>query len=448
MLTNIEQDNLRSKFFASLVEVECPIPDLSDGVVYVRTNNEEKWVKAVGDVHDSLHNARIMSSWLMPYDMKVLPDNVSSITDIMPEDQNIIMPVFVPDSLAQYYLVGKVDDESNLDSAFGFLTLDAQNILTESLPRAFSFIDSESVDKIFQNVGNPLIADAWADAVDLMRSSIRVSPSFRGVVAANPMSFLGDSAERAYEKVHNGEFSYKERASKIKELPSAAKKMRSEDKSVQEEAYKDFSIAWGSLSPHEQVRLVNEMMKEIKPIVMKRIISSVDRESLGTKTMYKVVIRPWESKFKKYGFDDNFKKCIFIKDGEQLYPLKMAKNSMVIYAMSLIERANKNNKFSIVDIKKNNKAFADIYKLLFDFNETHVQKQYDELFHRYKNNPDVPTRSGRLPENYNDIECALASTFKHLEEDYSPFLANASTPLAIIPTKIELTDDLKAIKIH
>ena len=172
----------------------------------------------------------------MPYDMKVLPDNVSSITDIMPEDQNIIMPVFIPDSFAQYYLVGKVDDESNLDSAFGFLTLDAQNILTESLPRAFSFIDSDSVDKIFQNVGNPLIVDAWADAVALMRSSIRVSPSFRGVVAANPMSFLGDSAERAYEKVHNGEFSYKERASKIKELPSAAKKMRSEDKSVQEEA--------------------------------------------------------------------------------------------------------------------------------------------------------------------------------------------------------------------
>lgn len=448
MLTNIDQDNLRSKFFASLVEVECPIPDLSDGVVYVRTNNEEKWIKAVGDVHDSRYNARIMSSWLMPYDMKELPDSISSITDIMDEDQNIIMPVFVPDSLAQYYLVGKIDDESNLDSAFGFLTIDAQNILTESLPRAFSFIDSDSVDKIFQNVGDPLIADAWAEAVDLMRSSIRVSPSFRGAVAANPMSFLGDSAERAYEKVHNGEFSYKERVSKIDELPSAAKKMRSEDRAIQEEANRDFCIVWSSLSPHEQVRLVNEMIKEIKPIVMKRIKSSIDREFLGSKTKYKIVICSRNSSFKDYGLEDNLKKYIFIKDGELLYPVKMTKNSMVIYTMSLIEKVNKNQKFAIVDIKKNKHAFIEIYKLMFDFNETHIKKQYEELFYRYKNNPDVPTRSGRLPENYNDIECAFASTFKHLEEDYSPFLANASIPLAIIPAKIELTDDLRAIKIH
>lgn len=448
MLPNIDQVNLHSNFFAKLVEVECPIPDLSDGVVYVRTRNEENWINAVRDVHDMLYNAGIMSSWLMRYDIKVLPDGISSISCIMSEDQNIIMPVFMPGSLVQYYWVGKVDDESHLDGAFGFLTIDAQNLLIASLPRAFSFIDSESVDKIFENVADPCITDEWAEAVDKMHSRIRKSPSFMGMGSANPMSFLGDLAECAFEKVHNGELSYKERISKIGALPSAAKKMRSEDMAVQEEAYRDFSIAWGSLSPHEQVRLVNEMMKEIKPIVMKRIVSSMDRESLGIRTKYKVVIRPWESKFKEYGLDDNFKKYIFIKDGERLYPLKMTKNSMVIYAMSLIEKVNKKTKFSIVDIKKNNKAFVDIYKLLFDFNEAHIQKQYEELFHRYKNNPNLPTRSGRLSENYNDIECAFAATFKHLEEDYSPFLANASTPLAINSTKIELTDDLQAIKIH
>ena len=122
---------------------------------------------------------------------------------------------------------------------------------------------------------------------------------------------------------------------------------------------------------------------------------------------------------------------------------------MVIYTMSLIEKVTKNKKNLIVNVKANNKAFNEVYKFLFhDFNKEATQKRYDELFKRNKDNPNVPIRTGRLPESYNDIEASLQNTFRNLDEDYSPFLANATTPLAINAEKIILPPELQAVKIH
>ena len=122
---------------------------------------------------------------------------------------------------------------------------------------------------------------------------------------------------------------------------------------------------------------------------------------------------------------------------------------MVIYTMSLIEKVTKNKKNLIVNVKANNKAFNEVYKFLFhDFNKEATQKRYDELFKRNKDNPNVPIRTGRLPESYNDIEASLQNTFRNLDEDYSPFLVNATTPLAINAEKIILPPELQAVKIH
>ena len=60
----------------------------------------------------------------------------------------------------------------------------------------------------------------------------------------------------------------------------------------------------------------------------------------------------------------------------------------------------------------------------------------------------MPIRTGRLSENYGDIEASLQNAFKDLDEDYSPFLANSTTPLAINAEKIILPSELKAVEIR
>ena len=122
---------------------------------------------------------------------------------------------------------------------------------------------------------------------------------------------------------------------------------------------------------------------------------------------------------------------------------------MVIYTMALIEKVTKNKKYAIVDVKVNEKAFNDIYKYLFyDFNEDTMKARYKVLFHRNTENSNAPIRTGRLSENYKDIEASLQNTFKNLEEDYSPFLTNLRTPLAINADKILLPLELMSIKIR
>ena len=151
----------------------------------------------------------------------------------------------------------------------------------------------------------------------------------------------------------------------------------------------------------------------------------------------------------KYGFDDYHKRCLFIRNENEIFPLKMAKKSTVIYTISLIEKVTKAQKNFIVDVQKNNKAYVDIYQLMFnDFNKEFVQTGYKELFLRNAMNPNAPIRTGRLSEYYNDIEYSLANAFKNLDEDYSPFMVNLNTPLVITPEKIEIPEELKEIKIH
>ena len=50
MIADISQVNLHSKLFAELVKGYSPIHELKDGVVYVKTNNDDNWNAAVSKV--------------------------------------------------------------------------------------------------------------------------------------------------------------------------------------------------------------------------------------------------------------------------------------------------------------------------------------------------------------------------------------------------------------
>lgn len=461
MRTDINQIYLQSGKFATLVKEEHPIKNLEDGVIYVKASNDEIWIRAIEEAKRSFATSRVRGMWLMKYDVDVLPEYVSFAEDsnigrFIRNGYNLIMPIFIPHESGQYFLVGKFPEYKYLRLASAWLTVDAQNLLEASIPHALSAFDTDELESIVQGICDGCITDAWGDTVRELNKKMYSRVSFKGKPKVNPMAALGDAAAAASDSVKRGELSYKEQRSKIMDLPKIAKKMREDDEAVQDKAMANFGAAWAALSHHEQVLLVQEMMKAIKPKALKGIVASTaDREELGAKTKYKVVVSSWKSEYKKFGFDDNYKMCLFIKRPssesglkEQLYPLKMPKNAAVIYTMSLIEKVTKNGKYAVVDVKKNNKAFVEIYRCMFHSNTDSIQKGYEELFFRNNAYPNSSLRSGRLSESYNDIERALSDVFKNLDEDYSPFLMKKETPLALISEKIELPEELEKIKIH
>lgn len=455
MITDISQVNFHSKHFAELVKGYYPIEELKDGVVYVKTNNDAHWNTAVNEVKEAFANCSMRGSWLMKYDIDVLPEKFypnkeSIVSNLMGTESNIIMPVFLPDRMEQYYFVGSVTNVEHLEPAVSFLSVDAQNLIVACLPYALSVIEESDLKSISQGIYGEKLTNELADGVKRLNENMNAGLAFRGLHAPNPLTKFGDAAVKAADEIKKGRVPYKKEREFIMNLPSAAKKLKSEDSRIQEEGKIEFAKAFEALDEHEMVLLLEALIKETKPKAFKNILAAIaDREALGERTRYNIVFKPWEEKFKEQGFDDNCKNCMFIKDGETLYPIKMHKISMVIYTIALIEKATKNKKNTIVDIKINNKAFKEVYKYLFyDFNEDVVQKRYKELFKRNIDNPNVPTRTGRLAENYNDIEASLQNTFKNLEEDYSPFLTNSTTPLAINANKIILPQELGYIKIY
>ncbi|MBQ0058010.1 MAG: hypothetical protein KBT20_10185 [Bacteroidales bacterium] len=455
MIADISQVYLYSKFFAELIKADSPINELKDGVVYVKANNDANWNAAVSKVKESFANCSMRGSWLMKYDIDVLPEdlyqnNDSFVSNLLGTENNIIMPVFLPDRMEQYYFVGAVTNIENLEPAASFLSIDVQKLIEACLPYALSQMEENKLEELSKGIYEETIHNAWADEIKRINAGMKAGPSFRALDSGHPLTMLGDDAVKEAERIKKGNVAYVERRKYIKNLPSAIKKLRNDDEKVIKEGKKEYAQAYESLSEHERVLIFMALFENVKNKTINNILNIIDREKLASQTKYSIVFQPWEAKYSKdYNLKDYYKKCLFIADGTNIYPVKMSKSSMVVYTLSLIEKVTKNKKNAIVDIEANNKAFIDTYKILFnDYNENTTQKMYVQLFKRNTDTPVAPIRSGRLSENYKDIEAALAETFQNLDEDYLPFLANSTTPLAIDASKIALPSELKTIKIH
>lgn len=451
MTADISQIKLHSEFFAKLVKAHSPIGELKDGTVYVKTNNESNWNAAVCRVKDSFANCRMQSSWLIEYDIDILPeelysDKESAASSLLGTDCNIIMPVFLPDRMEQYYFVGSISAVEDLEPAASLLSTDAQSLITACLPYAISAMEETDLTSILQGICHKGLKDEWTEEAKQLIASIGAGLSFRGMLAPNPWTTLGEAPAKAAGAVKKGLVSYEDRQKLIFELPRIVKKLKSEDSDLQEQCKIEYAQAIEALGERGRRRLLDALIKEAKQKDLKKHIAAIaDRETLGSNTKYKIAVKPYEERFKELGYDYNFKNCLFIADGETLHPVRMSKSSMAIYIMTLIEKVTKQEENAIVDVKANKEAFKEVYKLLFDFNEKDVQERFNKLIYRDKDKKDVPTRTGRLSECYGDIEASLQYAFRNLDEDYSPFLANSTTPLAINADKIVLPEDFKKV---
>lgn len=452
MKADISEIYLHSKNFAALTQAYSPITELEDGVVYVKTYNESQWNEAVARIKQKMANGSMCCSGLMKCDIDILPTKLYPDTDalaagLMGTEYNIVMPLFLPDRGEQFYFVGNVTNEGQLEPAASLLSADAQKLMEACLPYALSEMPAGELDKIVQEICERELADGCADWAQRLGESLHGDLVVcRGLAISNPMAVFGDAAIKAVEAIKNGLVSYPKRRKMIMNIPAAAKKMNSKDPKKKEEGNVELAMALQAMSIYEWGMIIKHYAEKDKGKTLKEIaVKIADRETLGKQTKYHIVFKPWKEKGKEFGFSSSYNHCMFVADNNTLYPVRMNKIPMTIYTMSLIEKVTVNKKDAIVDVRKNEKAFKEVYKFLRnDFNETDVKKMYDDLFYRNGNH----IRTGRLTEYYKDIEASLQKTFMNLDDLYSPFWANANTPLAITADKIELPEELKTIKIR
>ena len=157
MIADISQLKLHSEFFAELVKAYSPIKELKDGVVYVKTNNESNWNAAVCKVKDSFANCSMRSSWLIKYDIDVLPEELypnkePATSNLMGTESNIIMPIFLPDRMEQYYLVGSITDIEHLEPAASFMSIDAQNLIETCIPYALPTMEESNLQSVLKGI--------------------------------------------------------------------------------------------------------------------------------------------------------------------------------------------------------------------------------------------------------------------------------------------------------
>lgn len=445
---------LHSHFFAEIVEEQNAIPELIDGTVYVVCNNDVKWKTAVCKTKDSFEKCKFRNAWLLDFNCKEMPidiqlDKKSQLNHFIENGYNFILPLYTPDRNNKEYLVGRISNSENVESAASFMAVDADGIAKSCLKSALINIDSDFLDKRiadFSEEEYKNLEGQYDDGIILNNSS---KISFRGYHAPRSMSAFGEGVADAREKVKKGEISYQEGRRKLKELSGIIKRIHSEDPEKREKAWEEYNVAIASMSDREVKLLLQKFLFSDKPSDVKNnVLSVTDRETLGLKSKYEIVVTERAADRKPYNFADDYQYWLFIKDQDgKLHPVKMAKTSMTIYMLSLIEKATKNKKCHVVNIKNNYTAYKDVNKLLFMSGEDGSEKSFKSLDLKIGNSYEA-NRQGKLGECYSDIEHGLQNAFKELDEDYSPFLISREFPLAIPKEKITLPKAFLKVKIE
>lgn len=359
----INDINLKSSFFARLTEERHTINGLTDGVVYVVSEENEEAETAIRKVKEALSSSMFRKTWVTDYGCDFMPKDITISSDsqmgkLIAEGHNLVMPLIAPDSNAHIYLVGKIDNLMFLDSAVSFLTVDADLIISSVISHALSNVSPETIEAVLTGLSEQEVERLFVHPDDSTFRPKTDDIHFRGNHAANPISVIGDTAVETERRFRSGELTYQERTKMLSKLPNIVKRRKSDDPQVRAKADEEYQELMGVLSKREIYKMLDSLLLSTKPSVTKNITSEVtDREAMGRKTAYQIVLSKREKNRKPYNFHDDYAYWLFIKEKDgTLHPVKMQKASMTIYVLSLIEKVTKDRNNYIVDVKKNHKS--------------------------------------------------------------------------------------------
>ena len=429
MKVDIESIRQFNNFF-DLHEQSMLIENIDYGKLYVLAQDKE-WNQSVEQAISKIHGSASYKFLHMDYNVVMMQAN-SWPKESFLQEKNLFMPLFTPDRYSHYYLSGIVTHKEDFESVLSFMLMEAHQIGEKCSEAAFVNLGNWDIDNLF-NTDTELYSHYDSEEISF-RGRNRNTP--------DPTSFLklNDKGKSKFP------LSYAERVQMLRKLPSIAKGIRSMDNA---EAKSDFAEVWNSMTEREKGHLCFELLKRSrKKDVVDIIGSTVDREVIGEKSRFTVVIKSNPSDEDLKNFDNAYQLCTYLKDSQGvLIPLKFSHTTQVLYTLSLINKKINPQDTPILSILNNEEAFNSIYSAMFgETYKPYLKKEFDKLFVHETSTKSL--HSGDLGGRYNEIETRLVEIFSDLDENPLPYFTRDNYPLAINANNIEIPQILKNIKIN
>lgn len=436
MLVNLNEIELKSRFFAKIICRERAHENLHDGTLYVLTKNSRDWNDTVFKVQDSIRKSNLKALWHVPYyiesmnDLLPLESDAGLMVYMLDGDYNLIMPLYTPDRSYKCYFIGRLDEFEHLESAFGFFTVDAQKICDECSFAAFVTSIETSPENAKQ---------VWMKLIDYNSRNMMPNAnqiSFRGKynASASEYAFLG----KGFEKMINvPKMEYVDLVNSLKKLPDTVEAMmKKTDGDFYADKFEYVKIC-KHLSNVDKNELILELCKRIKDKnVLADAIDAVMNK--GRSSRLKVQLLPKSSEGKIDGRRIHGDWCTYLVDenGNKQW-LDFEPAAHVIYIMNLIHRINNPDKPSVVDVSLHETAFVDIYNKIYDGDAI---EQYNGLVRNVSKRNGEGFERKRLKDCYKIIANCVNIQCSFFNESSSPYITNGDKPLTIDPTLIEISD--------
>lgn len=429
MKVNIEDVRQFDKFF-EVHEQTTLIDGVDYGVVYVLSKDME-WNQSIEQAITKIQESASYKFLNLNYKVNILKANNWPRESFLKE-KNIVTPLFTPDRYSYYFLSGVVTRKEELESIMSFMIMEAHQI------------SEKCSEAAFVNLGNWDSENSFDEESYSYFNFKEISFRGRNRNTPDPTSFLKlNDKEKSISKFP---LSYSERVQMLRKLPSIAKQIRSMDNA---EAKSNFAEVWNAMTEREKGHLCFELLKRSrKKDVVDIVGSTVDREVIGEKSRFTVVIKGNPSDEDLKNFDNAYQLCTYLKDSQGvLIPLKFSHTTQVLYTLSLINKKKNPQNTPILSILNNEEAFNSIYSAMFgETYRPYLKKEFDKLFVHETSTKSL--HSGDLGGRYNEIETRLVEIFSDLDENPLPYFTRDNYPLAINANNIEIPQILNNIKIN
>lgn len=447
MIADLNQLKFNSSFFAKLICRERAIEDLNDSTLYFLTDNRDEWNHAVQNVQETIKHSQSRALWHLPFSIDALNELsilkkderfYEYIESIEPE-VNLLMPLSTPDRSYKCYFIGKLEDVTNMEAAFAFLTVDAQRVFDECSFAAFATSIESSPEEA---------KGVWMKLIDYnSRNFVPTGSqiSFRGKynTTTSEYAFLG----KGFEKMINiPRMEYADLVRSLRQLPDTIESISKHSENGLFEKQMEYAKICQSLSAVDKNELILELAKRIQDKkVLEEAIDAVINK--GKSSRLKIQLVPKASGCKVDGRRMHGDWCTFLvhPNGKKQW-LDFEPAAHVIYIMNLMCRVKNPDSPSVVDISKHGKEFIAIYESIYDGDG-------EEQFERLVGNEDKKSGEGserrRLKDNYKIITNCVNLQCSFFNESPSPYITDFDKPLTVEPKLIEIPEtfrNLTAVK--
>ena len=437
MIADLNILQFDSHFFAKLICRERSINGLNDGTLYILTENRSEWNDAVIKVQESIKQSRVKALWHLPYSIEALTDLSSLESDerlleymeSREPSYNMIMPLYTPDRSYKCFFIGALGEVEHLESAFGYLTSDAQKVCDECSFAAMA----TSIETTPENA-----KQVWMRLIDhnsrqMLHTGGQIS--FRGKynTTVGEYTFLGKGFEK---KISIPKIEYADLIDSLKKFPDTVEAIsKSTDNSTSDVQMEYVKICQG-LSAVDKNELILELSKRIEDKrILAEAIDAVINKAKTSRLKIRLIGKASGAKIDGRRMHGDWATYLIADNGNKQW-LDFEPPAHVIYDMNLINRINNPDSPSVVDVCKHEEAFVSIYDAIYDGDG---KEEYERLVTNKKYGTKRLNECYKIIANCVNIQCSL------FNESPSPYITTLDKPLTIDPESIEISEKFKAL---